>query len=61
MEKQFLVKLSQSDLDLLTLLMDVSLKSKGIEILNQITTLTNHIQTGISELPTEPITNNHSI
>lgn len=61
MEKEFLVRLTQSDLDLITLLMDLSLKSKGVEILNQITTLTNHIQTGISELPQEPLVNNHSI
>jgi cell division protein FtsL len=55
MEKQFLIKLTQTDLDLLTLLMDVSLKSKGLEVLGQITTLSNHIQAGITELPTEQL------
>ena len=50
MEKQYNLKLTQSDLDILTALIDISLKTKGLEILPQITTLTTHISQGITEI-----------
>jgi hypothetical protein len=53
MEKEYIIKLNQSTLDILTGLIDIVLKTKGLEVLGSVTTLTNHIQQNITELPQE--------
>ncbi len=55
MEKQYNVKFTQSTLDILTGLMDIALKSKGLDILGSITMLTNHIQQNISEITNDSV------
>ncbi len=53
MEKKFKIIITESDLDFITALIDISLKVKGIEILNEINMLKTNIQTSILEITDE--------
>ena len=53
MEKKFKIVITESDLDFITALIDISLKVKGIEILNEINMLKTNIQTSILEITDE--------
>lgn len=53
MEKKFKIVITESDLDFITALIDISLKVKGIEILNEINMLKSNIQTSILEITEE--------
>jgi hypothetical protein len=48
--KIFSLQLTQVDLDIVAILIDIALKQKGLEVLDQITTLKSHIQQTIQEV-----------